>query len=161
MLTWHLVPRCSCMVPTATFPWMTISQLQPKIWCRIPGRHPMTIRSGNSQIAKALRWWKQTVNCSKETFNRRYADSSDTLQSSDSVFLVTLPITSKVLLLLRMWHVYANTIWLWILPLEAFWPIARLQTAPKLHISCCEDRMPWLHGCCRICVLGGYFDSTL
>jgi hypothetical protein len=36
------------------------------------------------------------------SFKRGLSDSSDTLKSSETVLLVSLPITSKVLLLMRM-----------------------------------------------------------
>jgi len=95
------------------------------------------------------------------SFKRGLSDSSDTLKLSETVLLVSLPITSKALMLMRMWLGYASTITLWILPLQALWPIGCVQEAAQLQISRCEDGMHWLDGCLRISVVGGYFSGTL
>jgi len=92
---------------------------------------------------------------------RRITDRRNSLKSSETMILVSLPIRSKALLLMRMWHGYVSTITLWILLLGALWPIWTVQAASQLQISQCEDGMHWLDGCSRICVAGAYFPGTL
>jgi len=47
---------------------------------------------------------------SERKLQRGLSDRSDTLKSSETVLLVALPITSKALLLMRMWLGYVSTI---------------------------------------------------
>jgi len=161
MPTAQMVPRCLCVVATATFLWMTSSHLQPMIWSTLSGRNrTMMVRRG-APIQEASPRRKQASKSLNVRFKRGLSDSSNTLKSSKTVLLVSLPITSKPLLLMRMWLGYLSTITLWILLLQALWPIGSLQAATQLQISRCEDGMHWLYGCSRICVVGGYSSGTL
>jgi len=63
-----------------------------------------------AQIQEASRRRKQASKCLNGNFKRGLSDSSDTLKSSETVLLVSLPITSKAMLLMRMWLGYASTI---------------------------------------------------
>jgi hypothetical protein len=69
----------------------------------------MMVRRG-AQIQEASRRRKQASKSLNGSFKRGLSDSSDTLKSSETVLLVSLPITSKALLLMRMWLGYASTI---------------------------------------------------
>jgi len=83
------------------------------------------------------------------------------MKSSETVLLDSLPLMCKALLLMRMWLGYTSTITLWILPLQALWPIGSVKAAATLQIICCEDGMHSLDGGSTICVVGGYFSGTL
>jgi len=159
--TAQLVPIHLCVVAAATFLWLTLSRLQPRIWSRISGRHwRMMVRC--CALIQEVSWQRyQDSKSLNGSFKGGSSNSSDTLKSSKTVLLVSLPITSIVLLLMMMRLAYASTIGLWIVPLQALWPIGSIQAAAKLQISCCEDGIHWLDGCSRICVVGGYVSGTL
>jgi len=108
----------------------------------------------NSRSFRTMKTGFQSLNGS---FKRGLSDSSDTLKSSLTVLLVSFPITSKVLWLMRMWLGYTSMITWWIIQLQALWPIGSVHAAAQLQISHCEDGMHWLNGCSRICIVGGYF----
>jgi len=156
-----MVPTRLCVLAAPTFLWMTSSQLQPKIWSMISGRNLMMIVRRGAQIQDVSRQRKQASKSLNGSFNRALSNSCDTLKSSETVLLVSLPRTSKALLLMRMWLGCVSTITLWILPLQALWPIGSIQAAAQLQISRCEDGIHWLDGCLRICVVGGYLSGTL
>jgi len=156
-----MVPRCLCVVATATFLWMTSSHLQPRISSTILGRNQMMMVRRSAQIQEASRRRTQASRGLNRSFKWGLSDSSNTLKWTETVPLVSWPITHKALLLMRMWLIYASTITLWILPLQALWPIGSVQAAAQLQISCCEDRMHWLDSCLTICVMGGYLSGTL
>ena len=118
------------------------------------------VRHG-TQIPDTSRPRKQVSNSLHGSFRRGSSDSCDTLISSGTMLLVSLAITSKALLPMRMWLGYARTIKLWILSLQALWALGSVQAASQLQISCCEDGMHLLDGCSRICIVGGYFSGTL
>ena len=120
----------------------------------------MMVRCG-ALIQEASQLQKQASKSFNGSFKRGFSDSSDTLEPSRTMLLVSLPITSKALWLTRMWLGYASTITLSILPLQALWPIGSVHAAAQLQISRCEDGMHWLDGCSRICVVGGYHSGTL
>jgi hypothetical protein len=77
------------------------------------------------------------------------------------MILVCLPLRSNALLLMRMWLGFVSTITLWILPLQALWPIETGQAGTQREIHSCQDGMHWVNGCLRISVVGGYFSDTL
>jgi len=157
----QLVPRGLCLVAVATILSMTSSCLQRRICTTISGRNWMMMLRCGIQIQEASRLRKQASKSSNGSFKRWLSDSHDNLKSSETVLLVSLLITSKALLLMRMWLGCACTITLWILRLQACWPIRCVQAAAQLQISRCEDGMPWQFGCSRICVVCGYFSGTL
>jgi len=69
----------------------------------------MMVRCG-AQIQEPSRLRKQASKSLNGSFNSELSDCSDTLKSSETVLLVSLPITSKVMLLMRMWLGYVRTI---------------------------------------------------
>jgi hypothetical protein len=115
------------------------------------GAHIQQVSRQRTQASKSL----------NGSFKRGLSDRSDTLKSSETVLMVCLPITSTALLLMRMWLGYARTITLWILPLQALWPIGGVLAAAQLQISRCEDGMNWLDGFSTIGVVRGYSPGTL
>jgi len=141
--------------------WGTSPHHEPRIQSMISGRNWMMIVRCGAQIHECSRWGKQASNSLNWSFKTGLSDSSDTLKSSETVLLVSLRITRKVLLLMRMWLGYRSTITLWIHLLQTLWPIGSVQAAAQLQISRCEDGMHWLDGSSRICILGGYFCGSL
>jgi len=89
------------------------------------------------------------------------SNHSNTFMSSETMLLVSLPITCKALLLTRMWVGNVSTITFLIHRLPALWPIICVNGAIQLHICCCEDGMHRLDGCSRICIVSGYSSGTL
>jgi len=81
--------------------------------------------------------------------------------SSETVLLVAVPITSRALLLMTMWLHYTTTSILWIDLLQALWLTGSAQVATQLQLSHCKDRLHWVDGCSRICVVGGDLSDTL
>jgi len=120
----------------------------------------MMVRRG-VRIQEASRRRNQASKSLNRSFKRGLSDSCSSLMSSETVLLVSLPITSKALLLMRIWLGYARTITWWILPPQALRPIGSVQAAAQLQISHCEDAMHWLDSCLMISVVGGYFSGTL
>ena len=120
----------------------------------------MMLRCG-THIPGVSQQQKPTSKSLNGGFERTLSDHSDTLKSSKTVLLVCLWITSKVLLLLRIWLGYASTIKLCILQLQAFCPMGSVQAATQLQISSCKDGMHWPYSCSRIWNVGGNFSSTL
>jgi len=106
----------------------------------------MIVRRG-VRIQESFWWWKQAFESLSGRFERGLSDSSDTLKSSETVLLVSWPITSKALLLMRKWLAYTSMITLWILPLHDLWPIGSVLAATQLQITRCEDEMHWLDSC--------------
>ena len=160
MPTAQLVPRCLCVVAPATYLWMTSSHLQPRIWLTILGRIWMTMVRCGAQIQERSQWRNQASKSSIGTWKREWSDRNDALKWSNTVLLVALLITTKALLLMRMWHGYVSRITVWILPPQALWPNVSLQAAAQQQISPCEDGMHRLDGCLRISIVGGYFSGT-
>jgi len=159
--TAHRVPRCLCLVTSATFPWMTSSHLWLRIWSTMSGRDRMMILRRGAQIQEASQCRKPASKHSNGIFKGILSDSSNTLMSSKTVLLVSLLFTSKVLFLIRMWLGCMSTITLWILPLRTHWPKECVVAAAWLQISRCEDGMHWMHDCQKISFVRGYFCSTL
>jgi len=155
------VPRCLGEVATATFLWLTSSHLHPRIWWTILGRNQVIMVRSSAQIHHASRCWKPAFKSLNGRFKRGLSDISDTSKSFETVILVCFPITSKVLLLMRMYLGYVSTIRLWILPLQVLWPMASEQAAAQLQISPCEETMHLLDGCSRIYIVGRDFHDTL
>jgi len=153
--TAQLVSRCLCVMATATFLWMTSSNLQPRIWSMISGRNQMMMVRHGAHIQEASQQQTQAFYGLNGGFKRWLSDSSDTLKSIENVILVFWAIKNKALVLIRMRLCYVTMITLWVLTLQAFWPIECVQAATLLQISRCEDGMHWLHSCSRICVVGG------
>jgi len=121
----------------------------------------MMMVTSSAQIREASQQWNQASKGLNACLKRGLSDSSDTLKSSGTVLLFSLLISSKPLLLMKMWLGYASKITLWSLPLQALCPLRSVQAATQLQISHCEDGMHWLDGCSRICVVGVYFSGTL
>ena len=151
----QLVSRPLWVVAAATFLWMAFSHLQPRIWLAISWGNPSIMGRRGAQIEEASRRQKQAPKSLNGSFKGGLSDSSDCLKSSETLLLVSFLITTKALLLMRMWLGYASTITLWILPLQAVWQIRSVQADAQLQISRCEDGMHWLDGCSRICVVYG------
>jgi hypothetical protein len=103
----------------------------------------------------------QAFNSTKQIITWCFAHCSNTLKWLEIVHWITLPITSVVLLLTRLFLSYANTVILWIFQLKALCPIANLQEASQLPISHCADVMPWQDGCSKIRIGGGNGSGTL
>jgi len=149
------------VMSAATFHSMESSHLQPRIWLTRRGNNWMMMLRCCAQIQEASQQPKEAYKSSNGSFPGGLSGSSDKLESSDTVLLVSLPITRKALLLMWMWLGYTSTIKLWILPLQVLWPIESVHRAAQLQISHCEDGMHRLDGCSRISVVGGYFSGTL
>jgi len=157
----QLVPRHLCVVVAATFFGRTSSHFQPRIWSTILERNWMMMLRRGTQIQDASWLRKSASKILNRSFKEGLSDHSEILMSSGTVVLVSLPIMSKGLLLMRMWLRFGSMITLWILPLQALWPIGSIQSVPRLQMSRCEDGMHWLDGCSRIFVVGGYISGTL
>jgi len=136
--TAQLVPRGLFMVAAVTILWMTFSHLHPQIGSTILGRNLIMMLRGTAKIQEAFRWRKLASNCLNRNFKTELTDSSDTLQSSETVLWASLPTMSKELLLMSRWLRYASTVTLWMLPLQAFWLVGSVQGATQLRISRCE-----------------------
>jgi len=62
------------------------------------------------KIQEASRRQKQVSKCLNGNIKRLLSDSSNSLKPSETVLLVSLPITSKALLLVIIWLGYTSTI---------------------------------------------------
>jgi len=91
----HLVPRCVCLVATATFLWMKSSHLQPRIWLIISRRNRMMMPRRAAQIHEASRQQKQASKGSKGRFTGGLSECSDSLKSSETVLLVPWQLGGK------------------------------------------------------------------
>jgi len=148
-------------VAAATFLWMTSSHLQQRIWSMISGGESDVDRETQGPDSRSFPTTNTSFQSLNGWVNRRLSDSSNTFKSSVTMLLVSLLITSKPLLLMRMWLGYASIITLWILQLQALWPLVWEQAAAQLPISRCEDGMHWLDDCSRIRFVGGNFSGPL
>jgi len=153
--TAQLVPRRVCIIAAATLFWMTSSHLQRRIWSMISRRDRMMMVRRGAQIQEPSWPQKQASKSLNWSFKRKLPDSSDTMKWSETLLLVSLQITNNAWMMMTMLLGYVSTITLCILPLQAPSPIGHVQPATQLPISQCEDGMPWLDGCSRICVVGG------
>jgi len=88
--------------PVATFLWMTSSHLQLRIWSMISWRNRMMKVRRGALIEAAFRWRKQASKSLNVSYKRGSSDSSNPLKWSDTMLLVSLPIISEALLLMRM-----------------------------------------------------------
>jgi len=157
----HLAPRWVCVVAGGTFPWMECSYYHLRIWLMILGRIRMMMWRCSTHIQEISWRLKQGSDNLNGTFNGGVSCSHKTLKLSGYELLVSLPFTSKELLVMRTWLGYGSTVTFWILQLWALWPIKSAGAAAQLQISHWEDGMHWLDGCLMICVVGGYLSGTL
>jgi len=161
MPTAQLVPTRLCLVPAATFLWMTSSHLQQTIWSTISGMNRMMIVRLGTQIQEASQRRKESFKSLYGSFNTGWSDSSDSLKSIRNCALGLFADYEQC-------HVADDTVaWLceqdhwWIFPLQAPRAIGIVQPAAQLQISHCEDGMDWLVRCWMICILSAYFPGTL
>jgi len=95
----QLVPRRLCVFAAATVLWMTSSHIQLRIWLTILGRNRMIMVWHSTQIEEPSRWRNQASKSLNRCFRKGLSGSSDTLKWSETMLLVSWPITSKALLL--------------------------------------------------------------
>jgi hypothetical protein len=95
------------------------------------------------------------------SFKNTLSVCSDRLKSSETVIMVSLPITTNGLLLISMWLVYASTITFSILPLQVLCLLGNAKAVAQLPMSYLDDVMHCHDSCWRICIAGGYFSDTL
>jgi len=149
-VSWQTSRRHSwCPDPCAWCPQVPSSHLQLRICSTISGRTLMMMLRHSTQIQEASQRLQQASNISNGNFKRGLSHSSDTLKSSETVLLVSLPITNRAIFPMRMWLGYPSIITLWILPLQELWRIGSVQATARLQISRYEDVLHWLDGCSR------------
>jgi len=154
-------PRCVCVVAAATSHWMISSRLQARTWSMISCRNGIMMLRCGAHIREASRQLAQAFTCSIGSFIWGISDSSDTLKSSDTMLLLSLPVMSKAVWMKGMWLGYTSTIKLWILTLQALRPRGSIRVAAQLEISRGGDAMLWLDGRSMIRDVSGCFSGTL
>jgi len=139
----------------------TSYQLLVRMWSMTLGRNQIMVLRCGAPIPVAFQPQKHDSNSSTESIKSSMWGSRSALKLSEIVLWVSLPITSKALLMFWMWLGYTSIITLQHLLLQAICPIESEHVATPLHMYHCEDGMHWLDSCSRIGIVGGYLSGTL